>query len=210
MHFDLASGIGQRPVLDGVGRKFLKRHGHGQRHAWRQAGRRAADVDTVFASAAVGLDCLGHDLGEIGGLPVLSGEHIVSVSEGAKPIAAVEGSMKRERRATCRIARSWTAELLRLRRIGSGAALGTLSGRRSRRSRAYGSAGRNASRGLRQATPRSGPTLGPFLSGRTWRPSAHGCARGHAFLGLFGARRIGRVLLLDGRVRRRRTAGRRA
>ena len=72
-------------------------------------------------------------------------------SNGATPgsIAAVEGSNKRERRATCRIARSWTAELLRLRRIGSGAALGTLSRRRSRRSRAYGSAGRNASRGLR-------------------------------------------------------------
>ena len=63
----------------------------------------------------------------------------------------------------------------------SAAALGTLSRRGSRRSRAYGSARRHASRGLRHPAPRSGPILGPFLSGRTWRPSAHRCARGYAF-----------------------------
>ena len=106
-----------------------------------------------------------------------------------------------------------TAELLRLRRIGSGAALGTLSSCRSRRSRAYGSARGHASRGLRHATPAtpgSGPTLGPFLGDRTWRASAHRCTRGEAFLGTFGRRRIGRVLLLDGRVRHHRTPDRRA
>ena len=100
--------------------------------------------------------------------------------------------------------------LLRLCWVRSGAALGPLSRRRSRRSRPNGSARRHASRGLPHAAPRSWPSLSPFLGGRAWRPSAHRCARGHAFLYLFGARRVGRVLLLDGRVRRDRTAGCRA
>jgi hypothetical protein len=73
-------------MLHGVGRKFLKGHGEGQGHARRQAGGRAVDVNTVFASTAVGLNCLGNNLRKIGGFPILSREHVVSESQRTKAV----------------------------------------------------------------------------------------------------------------------------
>ena len=44
------------------------------------------DVNTVFASTTVGLNCLGNDLRKIGGFPILSREHVVSESQRTKAV----------------------------------------------------------------------------------------------------------------------------
>src|SRR5215213_8684525 len=73
-------------MLHGVGRKFLKGHGEGQGNARRQAGGGAMDVNTVFASTTVGLNCLRNDLRKIGRFPILSREHVVSESQRTKAV----------------------------------------------------------------------------------------------------------------------------
>ena len=71
-------------MLYGVGHKFLKGHSEGQCHV---SERKTREVNTVFASTAVGLNCLGNDFfPKIGGFPVLPREHVVSESQRAEAV----------------------------------------------------------------------------------------------------------------------------